>query len=117
NKVDRIGLGNLGHLAAGSHTFELQLGDAGWNSIFEIYSRLPRRQIAPDPTAFGPLQTTSREYKCDPDRMQDAIVPLCATVNTDVLNFPPRQPLMTELWARVYMPADLNSPPYPLLVF
>jgi hypothetical protein len=81
------------------------LGDAGWNTIFEIYSRLPLRQIPPDATAFGPLKTTFKEYK------------LPATVIKDVLDFPPRQPLMTELWARVYMPADLNSPPYPLLVF
>jgi hypothetical protein len=32
--VDRFSLGSL---AAGSYTVELQLGDAGWNSIFDIY--------------------------------------------------------------------------------
>ena len=32
--VNRVSLGNL---AAGSYTVELQVGDAGWNSIFEIY--------------------------------------------------------------------------------
>jgi hypothetical protein len=34
-RVDRFALGNL---AAGSYTVELQLGDAGWNSILEIYT-------------------------------------------------------------------------------
>jgi photosystem II stability/assembly factor-like uncharacterized protein len=29
---------SLGTLAAGSYTVELQIGDAGWNSIFEIYT-------------------------------------------------------------------------------
>lgn len=28
---------SLGELAAGSHTVELQLGDAGWNEVFEIW--------------------------------------------------------------------------------
>ena len=32
--VNRLSLGNL---AAGSYTVELQVGDAGWNSTFEIF--------------------------------------------------------------------------------
>ena len=33
--VNRLSLGNL---AAGSYTVELQVGDAGWNEVFEIYT-------------------------------------------------------------------------------
>jgi hypothetical protein len=56
-------------------------------------------QTAPDATARGPLATTSAEYK------------LPATLDLDISG------RTTELWARVYMPATLSSPPYPLLVF
>ena len=56
-------------------------------------------QTAPDATARGPLATTSAEYK------------LPATLDLNISG------LTTELWARVYMPATLSSPPYPLLVF
>jgi len=99
-RVDQQRLGRLGNLAPGSHTFELELGDAGWNSIFEIYSRLPLQQLAPDATQPGPLATTSEEYK------------FAATRDPDVSRL-----FDTELWARVYMPATLDHPPYPLLVF
>lgn len=57
-------------------------------------------QTAPDASGFGPLATTSSEYK------------LPAAIDPDVTT-----ELPTELWARVYRPATLSSPPYPLLVF
>jgi len=59
-----------------------------------------RAQTAPDASGFGPLATTSSEYK------------LPAAVDPDVTT-----ELATELWARVYRPATLSSAPYPLLVF
>jgi len=57
-------------------------------------------QTAPDASGFGPLATTSSEYK------------LPATIDPDVTTALP-----TELWARVYRPATLSNSPYPLLVF
>ncbi|HKH46331.1 MAG TPA: hypothetical protein VKM72_16850 [Thermoanaerobaculia bacterium] len=57
-------------------------------------------QTAPDASGFGPLATTSSEYK------------LPAAVDPDVTT-----ELATELWARVYRPATLSGAPYPLLVF
>src|SRR5262249_14726817 len=55
---------------------------------------------APDATDFGPLETTSAEYKFP------------ATIDPDVIG-----DRFTELWAAVYMPIDLSGAPYPLLVF
>src|SRR5712692_10357279 len=63
---------------------------------------LPRpasAQTAPDATGFGPLATTSAEYKFD------------ATLDTDISGLP------TELWARVYRPVNLSGSPFPLLIF
>ena len=57
-------------------------------------------QTAPDASGFGPLATASSEYK------------LPAAIDPDVTT-----ELATELWARVYRPVTLSSPPYPLLVF
>src|SRR5262245_20774590 len=57
-------------------------------------------QTAPDASGVGPFATTSAEYK------------LPAAVDPDVST-----ELPTELWARVYRPAQLTAPPYPLLVF
>lgn len=56
--------------------------------------------VAPDPTNFGPLQTTVTEYKFD------------AAIDPDVLPIRP-----TELWAAVFRPDPLDAGPYPLLVF
>jgi hypothetical protein len=55
---------------------------------------------AQDPTGMGPNATTSSEYKFD------------ATTDPDVLG-----DRMTEVWARVYRPADLGEGKHPLLVF
>ena len=55
--------------------------------------------VAPDPTDVGPLTTTSAEYQFDP--VQDSNV------------LADRQ---TEIWARVYMPADMSAGPYPLVM-
>ncbi len=55
---------------------------------------------APDATDFGPLQTTSAEYKFP------------AAIDPDVLTL-----RATELWAVVYRPEPLDAGPYPLLVF
>src|SRR5499433_1729311 len=55
--------------------------------------------VAPDPTDVGPLATTSAEYQFDP--VQDSNV------------LADRQ---TEIWARVYMPADMSAGPYPLVM-
>jgi hypothetical protein len=55
--------------------------------------------IAPDPTDVGPLATTSAEYQFDP--VQDSNV------------LADRE---TEIWARVYMPADMSAGPYPLVM-
>jgi hypothetical protein len=55
---------------------------------------------APDPTGMGPLATTSSEYQ------------LPSAVDPDILS--DRQ---TEVWARVYRPADLGTEKHPLLVF
>jgi len=57
-------------------------------------------QTAPDASGFGPLATTSSEYK------------LPAAIDPDVTTA-----LATELWARVYRPVSLSSAPFPLLVF
>ena len=57
-------------------------------------------QTAPDASGFGPLATTSSEYK------------LPAVVDPNVTTALP-----TELWARVYRPVSLANAPYPLLVF
>ncbi|HYH46668.1 MAG TPA: hypothetical protein VEG34_13365 [Thermoanaerobaculia bacterium] len=59
-----------------------------------------RPDTAPDPTAFGPHATTSSEYK------------LPAAIDPEVA-----PEIATELWARVYRPADLAAAPHPLLVF
>ena len=55
---------------------------------------------APDATDFGPLATTSAEYKFP------------AAIDPDVLTLRP-----TELWAVVYRPEPLDAGPYPVLVF
>ncbi|HKQ78596.1 MAG TPA: hypothetical protein VJ810_33165 [Blastocatellia bacterium] len=57
-------------------------------------------QTAPDATPPGPFPTTSSEYK-----LPAAIDPLVAPE------------IATELWARVYRPANLNNAPYPVLIF
>jgi hypothetical protein len=54
---------------------------------------------APDPTGQGPFDVTSAEYKFP------------ATLDPDVSG------MATELWARVFWPADLSSGPFPLIVF
>jgi hypothetical protein len=73
-------------------------------TVFALCLALPavaaRAQTAPDASGFGPLPTTSSEYKL-PAALDPAIT-------TD---------LATELWARVYRPATLSNAPYPLLVF
>src|SRR5215510_11930618 len=57
-------------------------------------------QTAPDATATGPFTTTSSEYKLPP--------------TNDNLVAPQ---VVTELWARVYRPTDLDNAPQPLLIF
>src|SRR5215510_8518591 len=57
-------------------------------------------QTAPDATAPGPFMTTSSEYKLPP-------------TNDDLV----AQQVVTELWARIYRPTNLNNAPYPLLIF
>src|SRR4030095_8975509 len=57
-------------------------------------------QTAPDATAPGPFTTTSSEYKLPP--------------TTDDLVAPQ---VVTELWARIYRPTNLNNAPHPLLIF
>ncbi len=57
-------------------------------------------QTAPDATTPGPLPTTSSEYKL-PATIDPQVTPLIAT----------------ELWARIYRPTNLNSGPYPVLIF
>lgn len=73
-------------------------------AVFALFLILPAvaawAQTAPDASGFGPLATTSSEYK------------LPAAVDPDVT-----PQLATELWARVYRPATLSGAPYPLLVF
>src|SRR5262245_889764 len=57
-------------------------------------------QTAPDATAPGPFTTTSSEYKLPP-------------TNDDLV----AQQVVTELWARIYRPTNLNNASYPLLIF
>jgi hypothetical protein len=57
-------------------------------------------QTAPDATAPGPFTTTSSEYKLPP-------------TNDDLV----AQQVVTELWARIYRPTNLNNAPHPLLIF
>src|SRR5215510_1480719 len=57
-------------------------------------------QTAPDATAPGPFTTTSSEYKLPPTN-DDLVAPQ----------------VVTELWARIYRPTNLNNGPYPLLIF
>src|SRR5262245_19656800 len=57
-------------------------------------------QTAPDATAPGPFTTTSSEYRLPPTN--DALV---------------APEIVTELWARIYRPTDLNNAPNPLLIF
>jgi hypothetical protein len=61
--------------------------------------RLLQGAVAPDPTDVGPLATTSAEYQFD------------AVTDPNVLA--DRQ---TEIWARVYMPADMSAGPYPMVM-
>jgi len=70
-------------------------------ALFILASALPAlADTAPDATDFGPLATTSAEYKFP------------ATIDPDIIG-----DRFTELWAVVYMPVDLSGGPYPLLVF
>src|SRR5262245_18122273 len=57
-------------------------------------------QTAPDATAPGPFTTTSSEYKLAP-------------TNDDLV----AQQVVTELWARIYRPTNLDNSPRPLLIF
>src|SRR5262245_41245413 len=57
-------------------------------------------QAAPDATAPGPFTTTSSEYKLPPTN-DDLVAPQ----------------VVTELWARIYRPTNLNNAPHPLLIF
>jgi hypothetical protein len=57
-------------------------------------------QTAPDATAPGPFTTTSSEYKLPP--------------TNDNLVAPQ---VVTELWARIYRPTNLDNAPHPLLIF
>src|SRR5215475_6287605 len=57
-------------------------------------------QTAPDATSPGPFTTTSSEYKLAPTN-DDLVAPQ----------------VVTELWARIYRPTNLNNAPYPLLIF
>jgi hypothetical protein len=57
-------------------------------------------QTAPDATATGPFTTTSSEYKLPPTN-DDLVAPQ----------------VVTELWARIYRPTNLNNAPHPLLIF
>jgi len=57
-------------------------------------------QTAPDATAPGPFTTTSSEYKLPP-------------TNDDLVALQ----VVTELWARIYRPTNLNNAPHPLLIF
>src|SRR5262245_34078380 len=57
-------------------------------------------QTTPDATAPGPFTTTSSEYKLPPTN-DDLVAPQ----------------VVTELWARIYRPANLNNAPHPLLIF
>jgi hypothetical protein len=57
-------------------------------------------QTAPDATAPGPFTTTSSEYKLPPTN-DDLVAPQ----------------VVTELWARIYRPTNLNNAPHPLLIF
>jgi hypothetical protein len=68
-----------------------QLGDA-------FVSKLSL--VTPNPTDNGPLPFTSAEYKFP------------AGTDPDILSI--RQ---TEVWARVYRPADLSAGPYPVVLF
>ena len=56
--------------------------------------------VAPDATEQGPLAVTSSEYKFD------------AVVDPDILS-----DRKTELWARVYRPAQMGAGKHPVLVF
>jgi len=57
-------------------------------------------QTAPDATVPGPFTTTSSEYKLPPTN-DDLVAPQ----------------VVTELWARIYRPTNLNNAPHPLLIF
>jgi hypothetical protein len=100
----------LGSLAGDSHTFELEVGDAGWNEIFEIYAPPPQRLIALDASSFRPLKITSLEYKFPAKQQPDVLARVSSNPKAAAFFF-------TELWARVYMPAELDQPAYPILVF
>ncbi len=61
---------------------------------------------APDASGVGPFDVTSSEYKL-PASFDDVVL----------ADAPAGARLMTELWARVFRPANLSGGPYPLLVF
>jgi hypothetical protein len=71
---------------------------------FSVSGLPPDRMVAPDATSRGPLPVTSAEYKFAP------------LVDPDII---PNDPFnrMTEIWARVYRPSELDERPYPLIVF
>jgi len=69
-------------------------------AVFLVFCAIASAQTAPDPTTASGVAVTSSEYKFP-------------------AGFDPHVPstLPTELWARVYRPANLSGGAYPLLVF
>jgi hypothetical protein len=57
-------------------------------------------QTAPDATLPGAFTTTNSEYKLPPTN-DDLVAPQ----------------VVTELWARIYRPTNMNNAPHPLLIF
>jgi len=70
-----------------------------FSALFVLTPMFSFADTAPDATAGGPLLTTNADYQLPPS--------IDATVLID---------RMTEIWARVYRPADLSSGPYPLVI-
>src|SRR5262249_4818254 len=71
-----------------------------------VISPMSWSAVAPDASGVGPLAVTSSEYK------------LPASFDNVVLaDAPADRRLMTELWARVFRPVNLDGAPFPLLVF
>jgi len=67
--------------------------------LFVTSSMVANADMAPDATSAGPLETTSADYQFP------------AATDAQVL-----ADRMTEVWARVYRPADISGGPYPLVM-
>lgn len=84
--------------AAVDDTSNSSIIEAGVDNV-RIISRFTPAETAPDASGWGDLAVTNAEYRFP------------ASVDNDIL-----AGRRTEIWARVYRPADLSQGPYPIVM-